>query len=591
MSAAARAGTSPPDCMPPTARAPASTTTSSGADVAVDKKRLVVGAQGDSAWDRSGAKATLMENVGSVSVFRLTPAGKWGLEARLTQPTAAADHRFGKYVDVHGDVIAAVAGQSATPKKFAQTVLFRRLAGKWVAVAQLTDTADTYRWHAGRPVLHGDRLLVGSRSQDSTGAVMLYDIAGTPKLIAKLRPSVAASGDSVGVSFAYDGGHVLVGAPNRKMKNNTGSTMTGAGAAFLLAPRGSCDTKGQCACKPGWGGPRCDVKVDVCKADALKCEDGNDCTKDTCDPKKGCVHAPDDQASCSDGQLCTVGDACKGGACVMPAPLTCKDDGDKCTTEACAPKTGKCATAQVPCDDKNPCTKDVCAKDKGCTHTALDSGSCDDGDKCTVASTCSKGVCVATKHVDCSATDYNTCNRSRCDPANGKCTKVWNRACEDNNPCTKDACSATKPKATCTYTKEPDYTRCGGDGMCLAGVCRCPEGTLWDGVNCVACRCNSWPKGPGKPLTLVDIVEGFRTWNFSDPANYDGLTFMDQHARSGDSAFVASYRYVGGKYQGYKWTTVNRGPDGRWKLGAELSFKGHAGVAGRDDGGLVGPLR
>ncbi len=47
---------------------------------------------------------------------------------------------------------------------------------------------------------------------------------------------------------------------------------------------------------------------------ATGCDDGNPCTDDSCDPRVGCRHRPN-QELCSDGDQCTVGDRCGGGEC------------------------------------------------------------------------------------------------------------------------------------------------------------------------------------------------------------------------------------------------------------------------------------
>ena len=83
---------------------------------------------------------------------------------------------------------------------------------------------------------------------------------------------------------------------------------------------------------------------------AVECDDKNVCTKDSCDGATGdCVFTFSD-ASCDDGDACTVGDVCKQGA-----------DG----VAACLPG----ATTQA-CDDDNVCTDDSCAPDSGCVNLA-----------------------------------------------------------------------------------------------------------------------------------------------------------------------------------------------------------------------------
>jgi hypothetical protein len=97
----------------------------------------------------------------------------------------------------------------------------------------------------------------------------------------------------------------------------------------------------------------------------MNCNDSNPCTNDSCDPASGaCLHA-DNTAPCIDGNACTTGDICNGGACVG---------------------------APVNCDDDNVCTTDSCETATGCVH-ASNANACDDGNDCTVGDFCAIGVC------------------------------------------------------------------------------------------------------------------------------------------------------------------------------------------------------
>jgi cysteine-rich repeat protein len=68
--------------------------------------------------------------------------------------------------------------------------------------------------------------------------------------------------------------------------------------------------------------------------------DGNPCTDDVCDGAGGCAH-PENTQACDDGDLCTVGDACAGGACAG-SPVVCP------TCAACDPGSGACVAAPRP---------------------------------------------------------------------------------------------------------------------------------------------------------------------------------------------------------------------------------------------------
>ncbi|MCB9738942.1 MAG: SMP-30/gluconolactonase/LRE family protein [Deltaproteobacteria bacterium] len=102
----------------------------------------------------------------------------------------------------------------------------------------------------------------------------------------------------------------------------------------------------------------------------VECDDGKPCTKDVCDSKTGtCTYTPlAAGAACSDGLLCTKNDACDA--------------------------QGTCAGKATVCDDSNVCTDDSCDAGSGECLFAPNTGSCDDGDKCTDLDRCELGKCV-----------------------------------------------------------------------------------------------------------------------------------------------------------------------------------------------------
>jgi len=169
----------------------------------------------------------------------------------------------------------------------------------------------------------------------------------------------------------------------------------------------ACDDQDKCtvsdACKDG-----------KCGGDKRDCNDGNECTTDSCKAGIGCINQPHDLA-CEDGNKCTSGDQCKTGAC-KPGGIKNCDDSDKCTTDACDPKTGKCANKPIMgcgghcadashCNDNNVCTDDKCnlggAKTGKCAHTK-NAAKCDDGDSCTTGDVCKSGACVGGEGVEVS---------------------------------------------------------------------------------------------------------------------------------------------------------------------------------------------
>jgi len=235
---------------------------------------------------------------------------------------------------------------------------------------------------------------------------------------------------------------------------------------------GKYDSKATCQCDSGcagFGDCCADYKA-LCVKCTLDsgCDDGDACTVDTCDKKTGkCLaKAAPDGTGCNDGDACTSKDACAAGTC-KGAPTSCDDgndctwdfcdklsgcqhsdavggcdDGDPCTTKDTCSK-GKCAAGTAKCDDGNSCTKDICdAKTGACKADNLTDGTaCEDGDKCTANDACSGGKCAAGK-----------------------------AKCDDDNPCTTDACDAKT--GACKSTPVKDGTGCNDANACtVATIC------------------------------------------------------------------------------------------------------------------------
>ncbi len=101
---------------------------------------------------------------------------------------------------------------------------------------------------------------------------------------------------------------------------------------------------------------RCDVNAD--------CDDGNDCTDDECDQGTGICSYSLREGSCNDGNLCTLADTCDAGSCVgqqktgMPEGSGGCDDGNDCTDDSCLLADGTCQHVDnsADCDDGVACT-------------------------------------------------------------------------------------------------------------------------------------------------------------------------------------------------------------------------------------------
>jgi hypothetical protein len=125
---------------------------------------------------------------------------------------------------------------------------------------------------------------------------------------------------------------------------------------------------------------------------------------------------------CDDRDFCTVNDECRSGECVRGADRNCDLVADACNTGTCDPGIGcvaepfpdatPCAGADV-CEENATCEAGECQgvpKDcnedlpecyagtcndltGACESFPLSTGGCDDGDACTVDTSCSGGLC------------------------------------------------------------------------------------------------------------------------------------------------------------------------------------------------------
>ncbi len=215
-----------------------------------------------------------------------------------------------------------------------------------------------------------------------------------------------------------------------------------------------CDKKsGQCTAAALDDGVPCDdgtlctekdaCKLGTCKGKAVVCEDNNPCTADVCDAKAGCKLQKLSGAACEDDNACTVGDVCGEGQCKAGIAKVCSD-GNGCTVDTCKAKAGcKYAPGTGACDDGNVCTAgDVCAG--GACHGKV--VVCDDGDPCT-KDACEPGkgcaaVAVAEK-TDCAADGGKWCVAGKCLAkavcGNGKVEP--GEQCDDGNNLDGDECA------------------------------------------------------------------------------------------------------------------------------------------------------
>lgn len=269
------------------------------------------------------------------------------------------------------------------------------------------------------------------------------------------------------------------------------------------------------------------------------CDDGYDCTIDTCLPSSAaanqftCSNTPsnaicDNGLACDGAEVCDpvcVTAACQSAVVAGPAlptgcftgrPPTC-DDAINCTDNACKECTAAvCAVAgcsladcargfactftpnDTLCNDSVPCTTNKCdppasAFANGCVFTP-DDAFCDDDlfcngketcdENCTVAGGCTGTGCISGEPPSCN--DGIVCTADSCDEQNDECV---------HQPI-DDRCS--------------DRIGCNGQETCAGGGCPTPVLCCFPGQPCqeypdiFECENDTVAGGPPVPLCFAD---------------------------------------------------------------------------------------
>ncbi len=127
-------------------------------------------------------------------------------------------------------------------------------------------------------------------------------------------------------------------------------------------------------------------------------------------PSGACAGQPEGTPCDADGDGCSQ-DLCRRGACVLGGLAEC-NDGLSCTTDQCVSTgamTFRCDNVSTGCVIDGRCF-DVGTRnpDEDCQvcdastpmSWSISTGTCDDGDACTIEDSCSSGTCVGTPNVD-----------------------------------------------------------------------------------------------------------------------------------------------------------------------------------------------
>ncbi|MGB0589573.1 MAG: hypothetical protein ACPGU1_07845 [Myxococcota bacterium] len=369
---------------------------------------------------------------------------------------------------------------------------------------------------------------------------MLQDIVRTRFITNLLRLllstlfATACGVSSVGNSEGLGVPSVPVDVAEDPVEDTTPGCLTNEDCHELLAPlapceQGVCDVdSGTCRREGKETGDGCEdgnvcTTNDTCFGGTclggapLDCDDGEQCTDDSCDATLGCASAVRD-GICDDGDACTVDEVCEEGTCQSGVPADCGDD-NPCTIDGCELTTGctwtvrlgeacddgdACTTGDVcqmsslcvpsgalACDDDNACTDDACDTFNGCINTP-NQDECDDGQLCTVDDTCKDGVCVGQADT---CDDGSECTLDSCDPVEGCLHQPQFGPCDDDSLCTvEDSC------ATGTCVGVPDD--CDEGNACTVDFCHPVDGcqhTVLAGASCE----------DGNPCTALDSCDDF----------------------------------------------------------------------------------
>ncbi len=235
---------------------------------------------------------------------------------------------------------------------------------------------------------------------------------------------------------------------------------------------------------------------------------GAPCQVAVCTPTGKCGLNPvAENAPCSDGNACTVKDACLAGSCQPGATLDCNDD-NACTADKCNALAGcvnLAMAATAPCDDGNACTNgDHCEAGQctpgvqtcQCTQTS-DCAKFEDGDQCNGTLYCDKAAPPYTCKlnpstvVTCAKDADGPCAKNACNPLTGQCKlqqSPANSPCSDGDNCTtgdfcdSGQCSAGTYSCGCKQDADcagqEDGNLCNGTLFCNKAEAKCQVNPL-----------------------------------------------------------------------------------------------------------------
>jgi len=226
-----------------------------------------------------------------------------------------------------------------------------------------------------------------------------------------------------------------------------------------------CDGNGNCV----QSDPCCGVHCPTCQS----CENGvcvqdNDCCGVNCPECKSCKNGSCVQNDPCCGVECGQCEVCDEGSCVRTNPC-CGVNCPSC--QSC--QNGACVTDNECCDVNCPacqrCSGGACINDcqsgqTCCGGTCCD-GTCCNGTCCPAGSACCGSMC--------SCDDENPCTDDACE--NGACEHTP-KDCDDHNGCTDDSCvdgQCENTERSCGSCELCDRALCDALGVCCSPQCAC----------------------------------------------------------------------------------------------------------------------
>ena len=245
------------------------------------------------------------------------------------------------------------------------------------------------------------------------------------------------------------------------------------------------------------GAETCDSLLDCQSGTAVNCDDGVGCTNDSCNEGTDSCDNVANDANCDNGLYCDGTETCDAVLdCQGGTAVNC-DDGVDCTDDSCNETTDSCDNIanDANCDDtffcngaetchatldcqagNDPCPGESCDEgaDVCISVTCNGNGTCESGEDCSTCpndcisggggTSCGDGVCQPSAGEDCRTCDLDCRGKLNGNPSKQYC-------CGDDVSCTDSRCNAAP--WVCDNTPTNPY--CCGDGTC--------EG-VEDSVNC-----------------------------------------------------------------------------------------------------------